>query len=296
MDWQNFLQLVLSGITIGSIYAFIGIGFNIIYNTTSIINFAQGEFVMLGGLILYSFHQTLHIPLIPAILLTLILVTLIGIGMERLTLHPVKNPTVLNMIIITIGCSIFLKGVALSIWGREVYHLPFFFPRPPFQIGGASITTQSLVVWIALILSSAFLYFFYRFTLLGKAMRACSVNPVAARLMGIKVKSLVTLSFALAAFLGGLAGVTITPISLMDYQRGSLLALKGFAAAVLGGLGKEFGAILAGMALGITESLVAGYISSGYKDAVSLLILLFILFVRPGGIMGSKEEISLREL
>jgi len=286
---SQLLQYIFTGIAIGTIYGMVALGFNIIYNATGIINLAQGEFVMLGGMIMISLTAGLKIPMIFGFFISVGLVTLIGAAFERSAIHPLRNPSIITLIIITIAASILLKGGAMFAWGKQTYTLPPFSSNQPIFIGGASLIPQTIWILAIMAASMATLAFFFNFTMTGKAMRACAVNKLAASLVGINVKLMVLLSFALSAAIGAVAGIIITPIALMDYERGTMLAVKGFAAAVLGGLGSNVGAVLAGFIIGLMESLGAGFISSGYKDAIALLVLLFVLFLRPGGIMGSSE-------
>jgi branched-chain amino acid transport system permease protein len=290
----QLLQYTFSGITIGSIYAMVAIGFNIIYNSTGIINFAQGEFVMIGGMTAVYFHNTLHMPLLLSGALAVLLVTILGMLFERFAIQTLKNPSVITLIIITIAASILFKGGAMFIWGKDVYNLPPFSGDIPFNILGATILPQSLWILGFLFLVVAALSAFFSLTIVGKAMKACAFNRRAARIVGINVNRMVLLSFALSALIGGLAGVIMTPITLANYDRGSLLGLKGFGTAILGGLGNMEGAVVAGLVIGLLESYSAGLISSGYKDAVALIILLAVLFFRPGGIFGKREEQALK--
>lgn len=285
----QLFQYLITGITVGSVYAMVAVGFNIIYNVTEIINFAQGEFVMLGGLIMVFFHVVMGLPLIMAFPATVILVTLVGILLDRLAIRPIRQPSVLTLIIATIAASILLKGAAMFIWGKDPYDLPAFSGRNPITVFGAVIQPQYLWVIGFLIVIVIVLSIFFDRTIIGKAMSACADNPNAASLVGINVKQMILLSFALSAAIGAVAGITVTPISLMEYDRGAMLAVKGFGAAILGGLGSFPGAILGGLIMGTIESFGAGVISSGYKDAFALIVLLIVLFFRPSGILGSIE-------
>jgi branched-chain amino acid transport system permease protein len=291
----QLIQYLFTGVTVGSIYGLVALGFDIIYNVTEMINFAQGEFVMLGGLIMVFCARALLLPLPVAFLVTVAAVTAVGVLMERLTINPLKNATVLTLIIVTIAVSILLKGIAMFIWGKDPYMMRPFSRAEPLHLFGAAIETQTF--WVLGISGVVVLLLtvFFRQTRYGKAMLACADNREAARLMGIKVNLMVLLSFALSAAIGAAAGAVITPISLMEYDRGLLLGLKGFGAAVLGGLGSFSGAVVAGLILGIVESLCAGFISSGYKDAVALLILLLVLFVRPSGLFGNVEASRIKK-
>jgi branched-chain amino acid transport system permease protein len=285
----QLFQYLITGITVGSIYAMVAVGFNIIYNVTEIINFAQGEFVMLGGLIMVFVHVVMGLHLAFAFVVTIIMVTLVGMLLDRLAISPIRRPTVLTLIIATIAASILLKGAAMFIWGKDPYDLPAFSGRNPIIFLGAVIQPQYLWVIGFLILVVIVLTFFFERTILGKAMSACADNPDAASLVGINVKQMILLSFALSAAIGSVAGIVVTPISLMEYDRGAMLAIKGFGAAVLGGLGSFPGAVIGGLILGAIESLGAGLISSGYKDAFALIVLLVVLFFRPSGILGDIE-------
>ncbi len=283
------LQYVFTGLTIGSIYALLALGFNIIYSATDIINFAQGEFVMLGGLTMISLVDKARLPLLPAFFLAVAAVTVVGILLERLAIRRVEGAPVMSMIIITIAASILLKGLAMFGWGKDTFALRSFSGDTPISVGGAVIIPQSLwVLGITLAVVTG-LSFFFSFTITGKAMRACSVNRRAASLMGIRVRRMVMLSFAFSAALGAVGGIIITPISMMEYGRGTLMAVKGFAAAVLGGLGSGMGAVAAGFIIGLLESLGAGLISSGYKDAMALVVLILVLILRPQGLFGRKD-------
>ena len=183
----------------------------------------------------------------------------------------------------------------MFLWGKDPYALPAFTQSRPVQFLGATLQAQIFWVLGITVFAVAGVHFFFNRTLIGKAITACAFNPLAARLMGINVRKMVLLSFALSAAVGAVAGAIITPITLMEYDRGPLLALKGFAAAVLGGLGSGIGSVLAGFIIGILESFGAGLISSGYKDAIALLVLLIILWVKPSGILGSEEESGLKK-
>jgi branched-chain amino acid transport system permease protein len=289
------LQYLFTGVAIGSIYAMVALGFNIIYNCTGIINLAQGEFVMLGGMFMVTLTTVWKLPLIIAFPIAVLLTVLVGVGFERIAIHPLKNPSVLILIMITIAGSILIKGLAMFAWGKEAAYLPHFSGEKPIVILGATILPQTLWVLGGLASVVAGLAWFFNRTLVGKAMRACAYNPEAARLVGISVKQMVTFSFGLSAGIGAIAGIVITPIILMDYQRGAMLALKGFGAAILGGLGSGTGAVVAGLLIGVMESLGAGYISSHYKDAIALIVLLVVLFVRPSGLLGNTAVQRLKK-
>lgn len=286
---SQLLQYLITGLTVGSVYAMVAIGFNIIYNVTEIINLAQGEFVMLGGLVMVFMHVGLGLPLFLAFPATIILVTLVGMILDLLAIRPIRSPSVLTLIIATIAASIIIKGTAMFIWGKDPMDLPAFSGRIPIQFFGAVIQPQYFWVIGILIVVVVALTLFFDKTITGKAMSACADNPNAARLVGINVRWMILLSFALSAGIGSVAGITLTPIALMEYDRGAMLAVKGFGAVVLGGLGSFPGAILGGLIIGTLEAFGAALISSGYKDAFALIVLLVVLFFRPSGLLGNIE-------
>jgi branched-chain amino acid transport system permease protein len=285
---SQILQYLFSGLTLGSIYAVIALGFTIIYNATEIINFAQGEFVMLGAMIMVTLHVGLGLPLWVAFPLSVAGGAIIGALLERLAIRPLRRASILTLIIVTIGASIFLRGVAMLVWGRNAMLLPPFSQRGAFFVGQASIMPQSLWVLGVSVLLVVALMVFYSRTLVGKGMRAVAINRYGAELVGISPSRMVFWSFALSGGLGATAGILIAPITLAVYNMGTMLGLKGFAAAILGGLGSSGGAILGGIVLGLLESFAGGFISSGYRDAVAFLILLGVLFVKPTGMFGGK--------
>jgi branched-chain amino acid transport system permease protein len=289
---SQIVQYVFTGLTIGAIYALVALGFNIIYNVTEVINFAQGEFAVWGGLSVVLLLQSFHLPLFFCFFLGVAVVALIGGAVYWLTIRPLQKPTILTMIMVTIAVSILLKGVAMFIWGKDPYALRPFTHSPPISFLGAYIQPQTFWVLGITVAFVLILSYFYQHTILGKAMRACADNPLASGLVGISTKKMILVSFALSAALGAVGGAIITPMTLMEYDRGAMLALKGFGAAILGGLGNFYGAVLAGFFLGLLESFATGFISSSYKDAVALLALLGVLFLRPSGIFGASSMLK----
>jgi branched-chain amino acid transport system permease protein len=295
MSLELFLQYLLSGITSGSIYAIVAIGFNIIYNTTGIINFAQGEFLMLGGMIAVSLSSCMPLPV--AILAAVVITSLAGAMIDFVFIRRLKKPSVLNMIIITIGLSIMIREIALHIWDEKVRSLPYFTGSEVTSINilGAYISPQVLWVLGVCGIIVIFLGVFFKFTLTGRSMRACAANITAARLCGINAKNMVTISFLLSAAIGALAGCVISPITQTQYDSGASLAIKGFTVAILGGLGNSTGAVIGGIMIGLLEAFSISILPMAYKDAIAIAILLIILFVRPGGLLGKKEAAELKE-
>jgi len=286
---QEILQYLFSGITNGAIYAVIALGFSMLYNSTELINFAHGEFVMLGGLALVTLWGGLGLPLVPALLLSVAAVALAGAGFQRLAIATVKKQEPIVLVIITVGASILLRGVAMVVWGKDAHSLPFFSAHAPLEIAGARLLPQSLWVLIITAVIIVALQFFFKATLTGKAMEACAVNRRAAWLTGIPAAKMTLLAFVLSTGSGAVAGAIIAPITMCSYDTGTMLGLKGFCAAMLGGLGSLWGALVGGFLLGILEAAGVGLFASGYKDAIAFVLLLLILYLKPSGILGSAK-------
>jgi len=295
MGSELIIQYIFSGITVGSIYAVVAIGFNIIYNATGIINFAQGEFVMLGGMTAYSL--SLVMPLLPAVVIAVVITAGVGSLVEIVFIRSLKRPSVIGMIIVTIGLSIIIREIALHIWDEQIRALPFFTGTEISSITvlGAHISPQ--VLWVLGItgLIVAGLSFFFSYTLTGQAMRACANNRTAAGLCGIKTRSMVNLAFILSAGIGALAGCVTSPLTQTSYSMGSDLAIKGFTVAILGGLGNSTGAVAAGLLLGLLEAFSISLIPMAYQDVISIAILLIILLSKPSGLFGSRQAAALME-
>jgi len=285
---DQLLQFLISGITVGAIYALVGLGFAIIYNASDVVNFAQGEFVMIGAMSAIFLYNA-GLPLVVAAAAAVAITMLVGMALEKLAIEQAKNATVVSTIIITIGASIFLRGAALLIWGKDYYGLPPFSGEEPIKIASATILPQNLWVIGGTAVAVMLVKYFFDRTLLGKAIMACSFNAKAASLVGINVRLMLLLAYGLSAALGSAAGILVAPITFMSYTSGVMLGLKGFCAAILGGMGSSTGAIVGGLLLGIFETLGAGFISSGYKDAISFFIILLVLVFKPSGILGRAE-------
>jgi branched-chain amino acid transport system permease protein len=283
--WQLF-QFFLSGLTTGSIYALIAIGFSLVHSATGIVNFAQGEFVMLGGMFMITYYSFLKLPMALAFFLTLFSVALVGLLLERGPMRQARSREILILVMITVGASISIRGLSMILWGKNPMTLPPFSGDAPLVLGVAAIMPQSLwILGITLTAVIALNYFFQR-TMTGKAMRAVAASRRTAALSGIPIDRMILLSFTLSGALGGVAGIILTPVTTTSYDAGVMLGLKGFSAAILGGYGSMPGAVLGGFLLGILEALAAGLISSEYKDALAFLILLTVLFFKPTGILG----------
>ena len=284
----ELLQFVFSGLTVGAIYALVALGFTLIYKASDIINFAQGEFVMLGGMTTVFVAQA-GVPLPLAAGIAIIATTAIGLALHRFAIEPARGATPVALIMITIGASIFLRGTAQIIFDRRFHSLPPLLGADPIEFGGAAILPQSLIVLASAAVIVVALWLFIERTIFGKAVIATAANRLAARLVGVDIRRIVAFSFAVSAAIGAIAGVLITPIALTSYDAGTLLALKGFAAAMLGGIGSALGAVVGGILIGMFEALAAGYLSSNYKDAVAFLIILVVLVAIPQGLFGRAK-------
>jgi branched-chain amino acid transport system permease protein len=289
MDTASLLQYLISGLTVGSTYGLTALGFTIIFNTTGIINFAQGEFVMLGGMLAVILGQVLGLSLVPAVLGAVVLTTLAGGLVERLAIRPARGASPIQLVIVTIGVSILIRGLVMLLWGKDTFALPHFSGMRPILVAGAAMLPQSLWVLAVTLALLAALRAFFTATIHGKAMLACSHDPGAAALVGVNVRRMVLASFMLSALVGAVGGVILAPLTMTGYDVGILLGLKGFAACILGGLGNPFGAAAGGIILGVLEAFGAGLVSSAYKDAITFVILLALLFARPTGLFGAKS-------
>jgi branched-chain amino acid transport system permease protein len=279
-------QFLLSGLTSGSIYALVAVGFCIIYNATGIVNFAQGEFVMFGAMVMISLTRDAGMAMPLAFVASIGCAVLLGLFLERVPLGLARSRHVLVLVLITVGFSIAARGGTSLIWGKTARALPAFSSEAPLLVGNAVISPQALWILAVTMLCVALLHLFFQRTAVGQAIRAVSDNRRGAALVGIPVAWMVMLSFGLSAGLGATAGILIAPITGMHYGAGVMLGLKGFAAAILGGYGHVWGAVAGGLLLGVLESLAAGFVSSAYKDALAFLILLCVLWVRPAGLFG----------
>lgn len=285
---EQLLQFLITGVTVGSTYALVGLGFAIIYNASDVVNFSQGEFVMIGAMSAISL-LAVGVPYFAALLGAVAIAVCVGMMLQKFAIQPAKGASVVTMIIITIGASIFLRGAALLVWGKDFHALPPFTGEEPIRVAGATVLPQSLwVMGVTVVLVLLVRYFFTR-TELGKAVLACSYNKTAAHLVGINVNLMLLMAFAISAFLGGTAGLLIAPITFMSYDAGIMLALKGFSAAIIGGMGNPMGAVAGGVLLGVLESFGTGLISSGYKDAIAFIIILMVLFFKPSGLFGKRS-------
>ena len=283
------VQILVSGVIVGCIYAMAALGFTIVFNATRIVNFANGEFLMLGSVALAGAITTAGLPLCLAIAAAIACTAIVGIGLQVLVLNHARSTNELSLVMLTIGAGLAVRGAASLVFGREVTFVPDFGLFPMVLMGDVYIVSQG--VWIILTLGvvSLLLWLLFARTTFGKAMKAASDEPRAAALCGIEPRRAAAAAFGIAAALGGLAGALVAPISAAFYENGVFLGLKGFAAAVAGGLGNPLGAVIGGLIIGIVESFSAGFVSSGYKDGVAFMLLLLVLLLRPSGLLGAAS-------
>ncbi|MDR7434103.1 MAG: branched-chain amino acid ABC transporter permease [Armatimonadota bacterium] len=294
----DYLQLLVDGLQIGAVYALVALGFVVVYRVTGVINFAQGAFVMLGPMLTITLFGSLSgspvFRLVVSALGAVLFVAAVGMAIHRLTLHPARKASALTRIIITVGVYISVQGIALIAWGPRPYVLPAFTTLQMVdrlvEVGSIIIQAQTFWIWGVAVAMLVLLALFFERTVVGKAMRACAVNRIAAQLMGIRVDRMATLAFGLAAVLGAVAGIVLSPATRPTYDMGLELGLKGFVAAIMGGLVSFPGAVVGGIALGILESLWGGVTLAGFKDLFAFLMLILSLLFWPQGILAGKGE------
>jgi branched-chain amino acid transport system permease protein len=283
------LQSLISGLTLGAIYALIAFSFSLVFRTTRIMNIAQGEFSMLGGMIAIALIG-IALPMFLSVLAAIILVAIIGLIIERLVIRRVRTFPRMMIIMITIGLSMTIQGFAVVLWGQDSYLLPHLSGSDPIPVLGAAILPQTIwILGISAALSILFWFFLDR-TMLGLAMRASAENRLAASLVGINPIRVVQLSFVFGASIGALAGVLVAPIVFMNFISGVLLTIKGIVAAIVGGIDSNVGAVVGGLAVGLAESMAAGIFPSMYKDVIALFILLVVLCAMPKGIIRGSAR------
>ena len=299
-----FLQQIINGLTLGSVYAIVALGYTMVYGIIQLINFAHGELVMIGAMVAFSVINALAGTHLPPVLIVLIgilaaipVCMLVGYAMERIAYRPLRNAPRLAPLITAIGISIILQHVALLVWSRNPLAFPQIIPFVTFPVGGAIISgVQIAIILTSVLMMGALTFMVYR-TKLGIAMRATSQNPQVAGLMGIDIDRIISFTFIVGAALAAVAGVMVgTYYGIAHYGMGSLLGMKAFSAAVLGGIGNLAGAMLGGILLGIVEALGAGYIGdltnnvfgSNYQDVFAFLVLIGVLVFRPSGLLGER--------
>jgi branched-chain amino acid transport system permease protein len=291
MDTTIFLQLLLPGLTTGCVYALVALGFVLCANVSGVVNFAQGEFVMLGGMAA-AWLIGLDVPFALAILAATATGAIVGAAQEFLTLAPVRRQPHFIQITTTVGFAVVLRGITLIVAGKDALSLPGFSGDGVILLFGAIVPVQSLWVWGATLLLLLGTFTFLRYTRIGRAVRACSINLQAARLMGVNAERLRVIVFAVSGATGALAGVVITPIVLASWDAGLAYSTKGFIGAILGGFRSPSIAVLGGLFIGVLESLGAGYVSSGWKDFIVYGVLLAWLLIQGGVFLRGRAGVA----
>jgi branched-chain amino acid transport system permease protein len=288
MEWSTNLQMMASGLAMGSIYALVALGFVLIFNAVSVVNFAQGEFVMLPAFVAVFLMEILKIPFPLTYLITVIFMGIFGIVFQRIAYYPLRHRTFLPVVISTIGVGIFLKNGAQLIFGAE----PLLMERPTtsnvLNMAGVFVDPQYIVIIVCTLALLIFQYFFFEKTKLGKMMQATAQDKQMARLLGISVATMIAITFAYSSILGATAGILVGPIFYVTKEMGGMLGLKAFCSTIVGGFGSVPGAIAGGLFLGVVEVFGAYYVSSAYRDAFAFIILILVLLIRPQGFFGEK--------
>jgi branched-chain amino acid transport system permease protein len=284
---SQLFQFLLAGLTVGSTYALAALGYTLVYNASGMINFAQGEFIMLGAMSASALVAS-GVPLLPALLVAIAFTTLVGIALAKLAIEPARNASITSLIIITLGSGQVIRGAVQLVLGKGNHALPGLSGDRPLPMFGAALAPQAIWIMAVTLLIVLGLIWYFNTTMHGKALLATSHNRLAAQLVGINTMGILVFSFALSAALGGIGGVLLAPLTFTSYDAGTMLGLKGFVAAAFGGLGSAPGAILGGLALGVIESLTAAYISSAYKDAVAFVLVILVFLAAPRGLLGPK--------
>ena len=282
----DFIQQLVSGIALGCVYGLIALGFVLIYKATEVVNFAQGDLMMLGGFFAYTFISLLGFSYWSGFVLAVVTMGLLGMLIERLLVRPILGYPQFAIVMATIGLGYFLRSAAGMIWGTDDLKIDNPFASGVIRIGNLVLAHDKLSVIVATVILCALLYVFFNQTRLGTAMRATSENMLAAYYMGIPVKRVVSLIWAISAMVAACAGVLLAPITFIHTNVGLALGLKAFPAAVLGGFGSIPGALAGGVIIGVIETLAGFYLAAGWKDVAPYLVLLGVLLLRPQGLFG----------
>ncbi|MBI3967891.1 MAG: branched-chain amino acid ABC transporter permease [Chloroflexi bacterium] len=290
--------LIANGLIFGCIYGVNGIGFGLLYNATTIVNFTQGEFVVLGGMITYFLWKVVGLPLPVAMVLAVLSVMLIGVTCYGLAIRPLRlrQARPWTYVFMLFAVATILATLTMLLFGDAPVSYPAFWKTTPWEVAGLSIAPQGPWIVLGTIVLTAALDLFFRRTLTGKAMKAVAINSQAAAWLGISPERIVLYSFALTAGLGAITGILLTPLTPMQFNAGLSFTIKGFAAAIIGGYGSFTGALLGGLIIGILESLTTAFFSAMYHDALTYALLLFVLFVKPSGILTPLVELQQEEV
>jgi branched-chain amino acid transport system permease protein len=277
-------QHIMNGIIVGAGYGLMGVGLTLIFGLMDVVNFAHGELYMLGAFILFTVSSLLGINFFLAIPIALAFILLIGFAIERLTLKPLRNASLLTTALVTIGLSIFLQNAALLIWGGDPKEIISPFSPDPIQLGQFYIMENRIFCFAVTIVAIVGLQYLIMKTKFGKAMRATFEDRTAAILMGIRADQIYLYTFCLGSVMAGLAGILLGTIYLLYPTMGALAILKAYTVVIMGGMGNFHGAFFSGIILGVAESLGAGYVLAGYKDAIGFFLVIMVMLFRPQGL------------
>lgn len=283
------LQLVLSGIAQGSIYALVALGMAALFRATTIVNFGHGEFFMMGAFFVYVLINIARMPFFAAAPLAVLAMFLVGVGAERGLIRPMGNAPHMSLAMMTVAISFLFRGIARVFWGREVYPMPPVFSFPPIEVGTLIVTTQDLVISSVMLLLVVLFFVFFNLTKLGRIAQAASENARGAALVGINVPAFHGSMWGVAAALGAVAGLLVAPITLLYPDMGGQILIRAFAAMTLGGFGHLGGAVVGGLLIGVMEQLTGGYLSTEFIDIFAFLVILVVLLVRPTGLFGRSD-------
>jgi branched-chain amino acid transport system permease protein len=286
---STFVQLLITGLAFGCIYALVALGFVLINNAVGVVNFAQGEFVMIPTFVALTFLTVAHLPWFIAYLLTLGVVVVFGLVFQAVAYYPLRNRTFLPVVISTLGASIMLQNVAQLIWGAVPLRFPGLFPSDQtVNVAGVHVVPQHLLILAVTACLLVGQYLLFEHTMLGKKLQAVAQDKDTSRLLGIRAGTMIAVTFAYSAILGAFAGVLVGPLFNVSKDFGAALALKAFSASIVGGFGSVPGAIVGGAILGLVEIFAAYFLSPDYRDAYAFLVMIAVLLVRPQGIFGEK--------
>jgi len=285
----TFLNHLINGISLGSVYAIIALGYTMVYGIAKMLNFAHGDVIMVGAYICFFAASSYGLPPILGVLMAMLVCTALGMTIERLAYKPLRQAPSLAVLITAIGMSYFLQNSAQLLWGSNQKMFPAFFPKEPIHLGGITISVTTIVTIVACIIIMLGLTWFTGNTKMGKAMRACSEDKAAAQLMGINVNTTISITFAIGSALAAIAGVLLcSSYPNLVPTTGSMPGIKAFTAAVFGGIGSIPGALLGGILLGVIEIMAKAYISTQLSDAIVFAVLIIVLLVKPTGLLGKK--------
>ncbi|MCR1784785.1 branched-chain amino acid ABC transporter permease [Nocardioides carbamazepini] len=291
MDTGLLIQVILSGLSVGAIYALVAVGFGVIFNATGAINFVQGEYVMVGGLSAAMLYEAWDVPVLVAIVAAVALTVLLGVLTEFGLLGFGRLRTPASITIATIAIAVIIKGAAMLISDRDTYALPSVLGAGSLQVWGASTSRQTVLNLLLAVVAVVALALFFQRTKLGTTLRAAAGDSETLQTFGVSYRTTARWAFVIAAALGAVAGAGLAPLTVMSFDSGTLLGLKGFAAAMLGGLGNPRGALAGGLMLGIAEAVMSGYGAAAYADVVAFVVLLAILTLRPTGMFGTAQAV-----